>query len=158
MAEDIQEEWKELNEEGWCNYIRKEWIIVVQIPLAVIGGILVAVLGGHAFWSFVYWSHAITASVIVALNVFLQLQNVFKKFIFKKFMPDFMTKVLPVVYSLIYTALYGICAIISFVSFAISGVLIYVLFVLCLVDLYFKYRAYKSGSDGDDAESATSGK
>ena len=95
--------------------------------------------------------------VIVALNVFLQLQNVFKKFIFKKFMPDFMTKVLPVVYSLIYTALYGICAIISFVSFAISGVLIYVLFVLCLVDLYFKYRAYKSGSDGDDAESAASG-
>ena len=79
MAEDIQEEWKELNEEGWCNYIRKELIIVVQIPLAVIGGILAAVLGGHAFWSFVYWSHAITASVIVALNVFLQLQNVFKK-------------------------------------------------------------------------------
>ena len=78
MAEDIQEEWKELNEEGWCNYIRQEWIIVVQIPLAVIGGILAAVLGGHSFWSFVYWSHAITASVIVALNVFLQLQNVIK--------------------------------------------------------------------------------
>ena len=50
------------------------------------------------------------------------------------------------VYSLAYTVLYGISAVISFVSFALSGVLIYFLFALCVVDLFFKYRAYKSGT------------
>ena len=52
-----------------------------------------------------------------------------------------------VCYSLLYTALYGISAIISFVTFNLSGVLVYFLFALCVVDLFFKYRAYKSGTD-----------
>merc|ERR1711981_809951 len=114
--------------EGWRNYIRttQGMIIVAQIPLAVIGGVLALALSSNAFWSFVYWSHAITASIIVALNVFNIMPALEKKF-------ALMPKVL-VVYSLAYTVLYGISAVISF------------LFALCVVDLFFKYRAYKSGT------------
>ena len=49
-------------------------------PLAVIGGVLALALSSNAFWSFVYWSHAITASIIVALNVFNIMPALEKKF------------------------------------------------------------------------------
>lgn len=62
------------------NYEILQYSSIFLQPLAVIGGVLALALSSNAFWSFVYWSHAITASIIVALNVFNIMPALEKKF------------------------------------------------------------------------------
>ena len=52
-------------------------------------------------------------------------------------------------YVVIWTGLYIISSIISFVTFALNAILVYILLALFVLDLFFHYRVYKTGSGPD---------
>ena len=52
-------------------------------------------------------------------------------------------------YVAIWTLLYIISSIISFVTFALNAILVYILLALFVMDLFFHYRVYKTGSGPD---------
>ena len=52
-------------------------------------------------------------------------------------------------YVAIWTLLYIISSIISFVTFQLNAILVYILLALFVMDLFFHYRVYKTGSGPD---------
>ena len=52
-------------------------------------------------------------------------------------------------YVFIWTVLYIISSIISFVTFQLNAILVYILLALFVMDLFFHYRVYKTGSGPD---------
>ena len=52
-------------------------------------------------------------------------------------------------YVFIWTVLYIISSIISFVTFQLNAILVYILLALFVMDLFFHYRVYKTGSAPD---------
>ena len=68
----------------------------------------------------------------------ITLYNIFFLFLFQK-----------LGYVVIWTFLYIISSIISFVTFALNAILVYILLALFVMDLFFHYRVYKTGSGPD---------
>ena len=115
-----------------------------QIVLAFCGCIFALVPGqGHAFWTFVLVTTIIISGILLGLEVFptctYNLNALEAKF------PWLIKAQLG--YVAIWTILYGICVIISWVSFGLSAIIVYLLLALFLLDLFFRYRAYKASED-----------
>merc|ERR1712008_613949 len=97
--------------------------------------------GGSGFWAFTFWSTVVISGLLLGLAVFQILPTLEAKL-------PLLSKA-KLGYVAVWTLLYVISSIISFVTFALNAILVYILLGLFVLDLFFHYRVYKTGSGPD---------